>query len=148
MNINKILIVDDDVVDTEFFSIVVNEIDPTIEVICAHSKDSLFENLNKEVPDLLFIDSFINHESGHTGIQQIKADPAFANVPVIMYTGASYPESISKAFKAGAASYIVKPPSLSEIKKVLLNIFATNWGKDGFAPRQYYYDHCFHSFKE
>ena len=63
MQVKQILIVDDDAEDSEFFTIAVSQVDPTIQVAVTNSKEGLFHQLRRGSPCILFIDSFIHYES-------------------------------------------------------------------------------------
>lgn len=147
MNVNRILIVDDDAEDSEFFTTVTHQINPAITVVEASAKDELFLELEKALPDLLFIDSFIKQDSGQEAIKTLRANPVFAHLPVVMYTGSDDNKSIRAAFEAGASFYIVKPQSLAEIKTVLQQVFAKDWEADLAKPKQYYADRRFQNFE-
>jgi response regulator of citrate/malate metabolism len=147
MKVNNILIVDDDSEDSEFFTMVVNKIDPDINIMVACSRDELFEQLNKTTPDLLFIDSFIQHHSGVSSIMEIRKDQNWKNLPVIMYTGATDRKNISNAFKAGACAYIVKPATIHEIQQVLQEVLQKDW-KQKDLPKQYYIENRFKEYIE
>lgn len=147
MKVNNILIVDDDSEDSEFFTMVVNKIDPGINIMVAGSRDELFEHLNKTTPDLLFIDSFIQHHSGVTSIMELRKDENWKHLPVIMYTGAADMKNINNAFKAGACAYIVKPATMSEIRQVLQEVLEKDWQQKNL-PKQYYIDKEFRDFNE
>lgn len=147
MQVKNILIVDDDNEDSEFFTTVVQQINPGIEVQVATSKKGLFEKLEQQVPDLLFIDSFLQKDSGHSSIKEMKEDPRFRTLPVVMYTGAADMKNIKLAFEAGASVYIVKPHTLSEIKSVLQTVLQKPWD-DPHLPKQYYLNNTFIEFSE
>lgn len=145
MKIKNILLVDDDVEDSEFFTSVVQQIDPAIIVMIASSKEELFQHLQKDKPHIIFMDSFLQNESGQQSIQEIRAHPDFTQLPIIMYTGASDADSITSAFKIGASFYIVKPHSLAEIKKVLQIILHEDWDVSNSPQKQYYMNQQFHN---
>ena len=146
MQPKNILIVDDDVEDCDFFTLVVKQIDPEIKVNRASSNEELFLHLEQEIPDLLFVDSFIQHESGLASIQEIRKSDKFLKLPIIMYTGSDDLQNVSKAFSVGASFYIVKPPILREVKAVLETTLQQDWGKS--ALKQYYLNGKFHSFQK
>lgn len=147
MKVENILIVDDDNEDSEFFTLVVNQIDPAIKVEIATNRDELFEHLRNKIPDLLFIDSFIQQHSGVSSISEIKNDRNWHNLPVIMYTGASDKRNITSAFNAGASAYIIKPQTTSEIKKALQFVFNKDWKQPGL-PKHFYMDNSFVIYPE
>jgi CheY-like chemotaxis protein len=136
METKNILIVDDDPEDCEFFIMAVEQIHPEIKVSAVNSNVELFLHLEQHTPDYLFIDAFIQHESGLTSIQKIRKENRFQQIPVIMYTGSSDLKNVANAFAAGASAYIVKPNSLAEIKTVLQTVFQQDWEKP--MLKQYY----------
>jgi DNA-binding response OmpR family regulator len=148
MLIKNILLVDDDAEDSEFFSTVVQQMSREIRVTVASKKEELFQHLQQDKPEIVFIDSFLQNESGLQSIQEIRATPGFAQLPVIMYTGASDAKSISSAFEMGASSYIVKPHSLAEIKKVLQIILHKDWDVNSSPQKQYYMNQQFHNIEQ
>ena len=145
MVIKNILIVDDDAEDIEFFTTAVQQIDPVMAVKVAFDKEELFLHLHNHKPDIVFIDSFLQNESGHHSIQEIRDLPGLTTLPIIMYTGASVAESITLAFEMGASAYIVKPHSLAEIKKVLQIFLHKDWHANSSPQKQYYADRQFHN---
>ncbi len=146
MDINHILIVDDDADDSEFFTTAVHQINPSINVAEAFSKEDLFQQLGEAVPDLLFIDSFLQQETGQAAIEILRTNAAFARLPIIMYTGSSDAKSIRTAFAAGASAYIVKPNTLSEIRSVLQQVLNKDW-KEAGAFKQVYSGGQFRNFE-
>ncbi len=148
MPIKNILLVDDDAEDSEFFATVVQRMDPAIRVTVASNKQELFHHLQQDKPEIVFIDSFLQNESGHQSIQEIRANPVFAELPVIMYTGATDTKSITSAFEMGASSYIVKPHTLAEIKKVLQIILHIDWDVNSSPQKQYYVNQQFHNLEQ
>lgn len=147
MNIKRILVVDDDPEDSEFFITVVHQIDPSIKVAEALTKEEMFRQLNQDIPDLIFIDSFLQQDSGLEIIKSLSSNPSFTGLPVIMYTGSSDHKNIRAAFAAGASSYIIKPHSPAEIKAVLQKLFDMNWNAGNAVVKQYYSDQQFQSFE-
>ncbi len=146
MQPKNILIVDDDLEDCEFFTLVVKQIHPDIIVSIVSSTEELFLHLEQQTPDFLFVDAFIQHQSGLASIQKIRNNNKFNHVPIVMYTGSDDLQNVTNAFAAGASSYIVKPHTLSEIKSVLEMILHQDWEKP--RPKQYYLDGKFHTIEK
>lgn len=137
MELKNILIVDDDSDDRDFFTSVIHELDPGIEVMATDSKQGLFTELDQKLPDLIFIDSLIQNESGVAGIREIKANPSHQHIPVIMYTGSSDGKNIATAFEAGAIAYITKPDTYGAIKKVMEMVLERDWSSP-YTPKSIY----------
>ena len=146
MQVHKILIVDDDSDDSEFFTEVIHEINPGIEVKITDSKEGLFKELSRETPDLIFIDSLIQNESGIDGIKQLKADVKLSHIPVIMYTGSSDERNIATAMKEGAAAYITKPDTMDGIRQVLNKVLLRDWESDP-KPQQLFINGSFSDYE-
>ncbi|HEY0731820.1 MAG TPA: response regulator [Chitinophagaceae bacterium] len=146
MQVHKILIVDDDSDDSEFFTEVIHEINPGIEVKITDSKEGLFKELSRETPDLIFIDSLIQNESGIDGIKQLKADVKLSHIPVIMYTGSSDERNIATAMKEGAAAYITKPDTMDGIRQVLNKVLLRDWESDP-KPQQLFINGSFRDYE-
>ena len=60
-------------------------------------------------PDLAILDIMMPGMSGLEVCQELRKDPATANVPVILLTALAQGADITAGFAAGAADYIVKP---------------------------------------
>lgn len=65
--------------------------------------------------DLVLMDLIMPGMGGLAGVTALKADPALADVPVIMVTVSDDDENLSMAFAAGAMDYIKKPPRRPEL---------------------------------
>ncbi len=68
------------------------------------------------VPDLVLLDVMLPGVDGLTLCRQIKANPRFSGVKIIMLTARKLEDDILKGFESGAIDYITKPFS----NKVLL----------------------------
>lgn len=60
-------------------------------------------------PDLLILDSMMPAMSGHEVLQQLKASPDTAAIPIIMLTARKGQENVVSALQAGADDYVTKP---------------------------------------
>ncbi|HET8597158.1 MAG TPA: chemotaxis response regulator CheY [Castellaniella sp.] len=60
---------------------------------------------------------------GLTMLQNIRADPDLANLPVLMVTAEAKKENIIAAAQAGASGYVVKPFTAATLEEKLNKIF-------------------------
>jgi two-component system phosphate regulon response regulator PhoB len=60
-------------------------------------------------PDLAILDIMMPGMSGLEVCQELRKDPATANVPVIILTALAQEADITAGFAAGADDYVVKP---------------------------------------
>jgi two-component system, cell cycle response regulator DivK len=60
-------------------------------------------------PDLILMDISIPKIDGYEATRQLKADPATAQIPVIVLTAHALPEDEQTARRAGASDFSTKP---------------------------------------
>ncbi|BBL58775.1 EAL domain-containing protein [Methylomonas koyamae] len=78
-----------------------------VEEAC--SGEHALEMLQREIPDLVILDAIMGGIDGFETCARMSALPEMTDVPIIMSTGLDDIESINRAFKAGAADFIIKP---------------------------------------
>ena len=66
-------------------------------------------------PDLILLDVDMPQMNGFDACQQLKADPATANCPIIFLTAQSSPKEKVHGFGLGAVDYVTKPFNPSEL---------------------------------
>jgi phosphoserine phosphatase RsbU/P len=79
------------------------------EVITAGDGYELLRLLEQGIPRLILLDLEMPGLSGFDVCEKIKADPRWADIPIIFLTGTTDPEVKARAFEAGGADYITKP---------------------------------------
>ena len=67
-------------------------------------------------PDLVLLDVAMPRVDGFEALKRLKADPATADVPVIMVTAKGRPEDLAMARNLGARDYINKPWAEGEVE--------------------------------
>lgn len=73
--------------------------------------------------DFVLSDWNMPNMDGLTLLQQIRADAALAQLPVLMVTAEAKKENIIQAAQAGANGYIVKPFTAATLEEKLSKIF-------------------------
>jgi DNA-binding response OmpR family regulator len=116
----KILIVEDHPTMREAMRLVLEH--EGFEISEAADGASALESIHAEPPDLVFLDLNIPGSSGTDVLKQLKADPATADVRVIIVT-ATGEEGRSHVMSLGADEYFTKPFSpralLQTVERVL-----------------------------
>ena len=79
---------------------------------CTGDPDGLAGLIRAEKPRLVLLDLML---PGTDGIELMKQVPQLADLPVIFISGYGRDETIARAFESGAADYIVKPFSPTEL---------------------------------
>ena len=103
----KILCADDDPIMREFASVYLSA--PSADVTTAENGAIALELLKQTRYDILLLDIDMPVLTGFEVLDILRADPAFATLPIIVITGREDTVSIDKAFAAGATSFVVKP---------------------------------------
>jgi two-component system cell cycle response regulator DivK len=71
--------------------------------------EGLPELIAAERPELILMDIELPGQSGLEAVQQLKADPATAAIPVIALTAYAMPEDRQRCLRAGCCDYLSKP---------------------------------------
>ncbi len=86
-----------------------------LSVLVATSGAAALELLSHIVPDLILIDAVMPGLDGFETTVRIKANPAWAGIPVIFMTGLTESEHVVEAFEVGGIDYVRKPVNHSEL---------------------------------
>lgn len=87
------------------------------------------ERIRKSPPDLVFLDLQLPDRSGHSVLEEIRADPVTRLLPVVMLTGYASSDEKVRAYELGVTDFLAKPFSPDELlprvrSLVLLKLFA------------------------
>jgi len=119
MNVNGIpvvLLVDDDEANVELTLMAFEGL--SCSVACAGDGAEALDYLYKRgkfagreggLPAMVMMDNKMPVLNGVEALREIRREPAFARLPVVMFTGSAQPSDIGEAYAAGANSYIEKP---------------------------------------
>lgn len=120
----KILIIDDDLRHDKMMSYLL--LSKGFDVTYALSGQEAIEKLRLKVverPDIILMDIMMPQMDGFETFKEIRKEPNLKDIPIIMLTALSDPQNMEKAIAIGAADYIEKPFSPSDviarIKKVV-----------------------------
>jgi diguanylate cyclase (GGDEF)-like protein len=105
---NDILLVDDDPAAIQLLSRILAGVG---NLRFATSGEDALRLVREAVPDLLLLDAELPGMSGFQILEELKADSALAEVPVILVTSHSEPAFELAGFELGAADFIAKPVS-------------------------------------
>ncbi|MCW3072719.1 MAG: response regulator receiver protein [Bacteroidetes bacterium] len=114
-------LVDDDPDDQEIFCMALEDMGEDIK--CIHASDGVdaLKKLNENAftPDYIFIDMNMPRMNGNQCLQEIRKIARLKDVPVYMYSTSADPDAVAATKELGAAGFIVKPTSVSELTKTL-----------------------------
>ena len=84
-------------------------------VLVAPDGASALQRLDLVTPDAILMDARMPGLDGFEACRRIKAQPAWAHIPVIFMTGLSETSHIVAGFDAGGVDYVVKPVRAQEV---------------------------------
>jgi two-component system response regulator len=70
-------------------------------------------------PGLILLDLNMPKKDGREALSEIKRDPRFRSIPIVVLTTSSQEEDILRSYDLGANSYITKPVTFEALVKVL-----------------------------
>jgi CheY-like chemotaxis protein len=86
-----------------------------LHVITAHSGAEAIDRAAAASPDLIYLDLGLPEMHGFDVLQQLRAAPATARIPVVILTNYSEPELMERGRELGAHDYLIKahtPPAV------------------------------------
>ncbi len=78
-------------------------------------------------PGLILLDVKLPKVDGFTVLKQLKSDPEYRTIPVVMLTTSSRDEEVARGYVEGANSYVSKPVRFDEFRDKVRNI-GLYWG--------------------
>lgn len=112
----KILIVDDEEINRNFFDVMLTRLG--FEVLTARDGEAALELIPEEEPDLIILDNIMPKYSGWEVTRRVKQDEEFEAVrdtPVIMFSAMDDVQDKIEGFELGVEDYITKPFNFSEV---------------------------------
>ena len=109
----RILIVDDEpniVISLEF--LMKRE---GFDVAIAVDGEAALKAIAEHVPDLVLLDIMLPKKDGFEVCQQIRANPAWQSIKIIMLTAKGRDTEIAKGLALGADTYLTKPFSIKDL---------------------------------
>jgi len=108
-----ILVVDDYSTSQRLLGFILRQNDHT--VVTAINGLGALEQLAEKSIDLVITDLSMPEMDGMTLLQELRANPQFQNLPVIILTGSAYAQDNTRAKAAGATSFLTKPVESEEL---------------------------------
>ena len=109
----KILIVDDEKINLEFFQVMLSKLGFIVEE--ANDGAEALEKVKKFLPDLILLDNVMPVMSGWEVTKSIKSDPKYCDIPIIMFSALNDVKDKVAGFELGVDDYITKPFNFSEV---------------------------------
>jgi len=111
----RILVVDDDAFIRRPLEFILRE-----EGFEAETAADAYEGLRvleARLPDLIFLDVMMPGKDGLTWCAELKADPRFAAIPIVLLSARGQERDREKGLALGAVEFMTKPYSPFELKR-------------------------------
>jgi len=120
---NKILIIDDDPVNLDFFQLMLSK----LGFVVGEATDGLdaLEKLKDFYPDIILLDNIMPKMSGWELTKTLKEDPKYRDIPIIMFSALDDVKDKLAGFELGVDDYITKPFNFSEVLARIKSILRT-----------------------
>ena len=111
---SKILIVDD---EPNALRLLRNLLTPDgYKLLFADSGAEALRVAQSEIPDVVLLDVMMPEMDGYQVCTHLRADPALANIPILMLTALDDRESMLRGLEAGADDFLAKPFDSIELR--------------------------------
>jgi CheY-like chemotaxis protein len=109
----KILIVDDEQLNLEFFEVMLSKLGFVVEK--ANDGVEALEQVKHFSPDLILLDNIMPRMSGWEVTKTLKNDPKYRDIPVVMFSALDDVKDKLEGYELGVEDYITKPFNFSEV---------------------------------
>jgi len=123
----RIFYADDDEDDITIFKESMKKVMHDVDIVCAFTGAELLYNLENKVPpapDFLFLDLNMPKKSGHECLKEIRNNPFYKHLRIIILTTSRSQRDIDTTYQAGADYYICKPSTLKDYEAALNKLFS------------------------
>lgn len=110
----KLLVADDDPLNRKLLETLLRS--EGYEVVCASSGAAALEEIGAGMPDLLLLDLMMPRMDGFEVVRRIRADPATADLAILMVTSLDDQGARTRLATAGVTEILTKPLDRWELK--------------------------------
>ncbi|MEI6950809.1 response regulator [Paraflavisolibacter sp. H34] len=118
---------DEDEDDLQFFEEAIREIDPLIKLYSMPDGTKLFQLFTQLNPDMVFLGLSVTGKCSLKCIAEIRGNPDYAALPIIVLSSKTRLSSIEAAYRAGADLFMSKPSDYEKLLSSLRAILRLNW---------------------
>ncbi|WP_336517898.1 response regulator [Pollutibacter soli] len=129
-----IFYVDDDQDDLDYLSIVINDINKGVELFTHNSANDLMHALHNPPPKphVVFVDLNMPGTNGFELVEDLRKSEQHKDLPIVVFSTATDPESIRKSKNLGANFYLPKSGDYSALRKSIEYVLDIDW--QNFIP--------------
>lgn len=85
------------------------------EIFIARDGAEVLEIMKTEIPDLILLDIMMPNVDGYTTLSEIRKNPHFESIKVILLSAKTGEADIRKGLELGADAYVTKPYSIKKL---------------------------------
>jgi two-component system, cell cycle response regulator len=130
--VGKILIVDGVATNRIVFKVAL--VEAFYQPVLAEDGDSCLRIAHDQTPDLILLDLSLPDRSGVTLINQLRADPATRDIPVLALAAGEAADTRVLALQAGADDVLAKPVDLQSLLARVRNLLRSREDVEGLPP--------------
>jgi DNA-binding response OmpR family regulator len=104
----------------------ISVVDDGVQALACLRQEGEYAEMSR--PDIILLDLNLPKKDGRQVLTEIKADPTFKRLPVLILTSSGAQEDIIQAYDRGANCYLLKPVGLDEYF-ALLRAVVDFWGR-------------------
>lgn len=97
----------------------VNTVPDGAEAIAFLHREGSYADMPR--PDLIILDLNLPRKHGREVLSELKHDPDFARIPVVIFTTSQSTSDINRSYDLGANSYIQKPVDFEQFRETVKN---------------------------
>jgi DNA-binding response OmpR family regulator len=123
----KVLIIDDDIEDTEMFCDALKDVAPQINCAVANTPALGLNYVNADLdtpPHYIFLDANMSLVDGKECLRQLRKIEKLNDTKIIMYSGYITDKQMQEFKNLGADDYLKKPDSYQQLLHALSSVFA------------------------
>jgi len=114
----KVLVVDDNNVNSHLIERTLRRFDKTIEFFFAYTGLEALKQVEANQPDIIFMDVHMPDMTGIEATQILKNDPDTAHIPIVIVTADAMSENTTGARNAGCDDLLIKPFSMNALRSL------------------------------
>jgi two-component system, chemotaxis family, response regulator Rcp1 len=91
--------------------------------VASNGEEALdFLNQSPSPTDLILLDLNMIRMNGFEFLREVRQDPRFEKIPVVILTLSARPSDMETAYALGANAYVIKPPEVREFMATVVRV--------------------------
>ncbi len=120
----QILLVDDEAMIVKVVSKRLQSVGYLVEV--AMDGEEAIQKAKQLQPDLIILDLMLPKRNGYEVCEELKSDPQYKHIPILLFTALAQEKEIEKGNAAGCDGYVTKPFKSEILLEKIATLLAEN----------------------